>query len=211
MNTGPYNTPLHQSLTLTVAPTSEPVTLAEAKDHVRRDDSDDDALIAGLITAARQYAETAQKRQLMPATYELRLDSFPTMSPASRSWVGPTIFLPMPRLIAVSSIAYVNQSGTLVTLDPSSYTVDSASSPGRITPVYWQTWPNFRPTVGCVRVTYTAGYADAAHVPETTKLAMKLLIGHWYKNRESNSLDVGGPMELAVASLLAVDSVGSYF
>lgn len=45
-------------LQLLTPPTAEPVSLVEAKLHLRVDFNDDDALITSLITAARQAAET---------------------------------------------------------------------------------------------------------------------------------------------------------
>src|SRR5205823_4486856 len=50
-----------QSLTFTI----EPVSLSEAKLHARIDVPDDDSLVAGLISAARHYAETALKSALL--------------------------------------------------------------------------------------------------------------------------------------------------
>lgn len=208
MNTTFYHHPLHQGLALVTPPASEPVTVAEAKLWLRQDIDDDDALIGSLITAARSYAEVVQKRQLMSATYKLALDQFPVWQ---RSWgnVGPSIVLPLPKLQSVTSVKYVDMSGTQQTLSTGRYVVDVISQPGRITPVYWQTWPTIRPQTGAVEVVYVAGYADAASVPEATKTAIKMLVAHWYRNREAVGT-VGGKLEFSVASLLAIDAVGSY-
>jgi len=64
-------------LQLVSAPAGEPITLLEAKQHLRVDVDDDDALIGSLITAARQAAETRTGRQLMTARWKLVLDGFP--------------------------------------------------------------------------------------------------------------------------------------
>lgn len=45
----------------------EPVTLDEAKKHLRVEFNDDDALIEGLIVAARQWAEDFLNRSLVAA------------------------------------------------------------------------------------------------------------------------------------------------
>jgi hypothetical protein len=55
----------------------EPVSLAEAKRHLRVESADDDALIGSLISAARQSAETLTGRQFVTARWKLVLDSFP--------------------------------------------------------------------------------------------------------------------------------------
>ena len=62
-------------LQLVSAPAGEPITLLEAKQHLRVDVDDDDALIGSLITAARQAAETRTGRQLMTARWKLVLDA----------------------------------------------------------------------------------------------------------------------------------------
>lgn len=62
---------------LITPPAGEPVSLQEAKAHLRVDFDDDDGLIQALIAAARQAAETITNRQLMSARWKLVMDSFP--------------------------------------------------------------------------------------------------------------------------------------
>ena len=64
-------------LQLVTPPAEEPVSLAEAKLHLRVDFPNEDALITALIAAARQAAETLTGRQLVTARWKLVLDSFP--------------------------------------------------------------------------------------------------------------------------------------
>ncbi len=65
------------ALTLFTPPTAEPVSLEEAKRHLRVDGNDEDVDILGLITAAREQAERHTRRQLLTATWDLKLDRFP--------------------------------------------------------------------------------------------------------------------------------------
>ena len=86
----------------------QPVTLAEAKLHLRVDVADDDALITALITAARQRAEFITHRTLITTTWELSQDAF-----------GCALRLQYPRVIAVSALTYLDSAGVLQTLAPS--------------------------------------------------------------------------------------------
>lgn len=61
---------------LITPPAAEPVTLAEARAHLRLEVADDDAYLLSLITMARQYVEEVCWRGLVKQTWELVLDSF---------------------------------------------------------------------------------------------------------------------------------------
>jgi len=188
------------SIVQTSAPAIEPVTLAEAKTHMRVDIADDDAFITSLITAAREHAEVATQRQFITATYELRLDDFPHR-------YHDTILLPKPKLQAVSSIVYTDAGASPVTIDPTTYQVDLHTEPARIRPAYGQVWPYIRQgQLGAVVITFTAGYGDtAATVPGGIKQAIKIIVSDMYENRESLAMGRGEqpfPVPFAAAALL---------
>ena len=194
-----------QSLTFTL----EPVSLAEAKKHARIEYPDDDALVAGLITSARRYAETALKSALLKQQWILFSDSFPVAggyyNPAVRQvWVSNggmpsglmpmpgftpnstgTIDIPLPPLISVDSIQYENTAGILTTIDPSLYIVSTGSFVGRVQPPYSKVWPLARPTIDAVQITFTCGQGPTADkIDENVKAAIKMAVAHWYANRE---------------------------
>lgn len=198
---------MNRSVTVSVEPTVEPVSLSEAKLHLRVDDdiTADDSLISALITAARQKIEIETRRALVTQTQVLRLDGFPKASCG-----GTAIIVPNPPLQSVSSIVYVDQNGDSTTLSASEYLVDSSDEPGRITPAYNGSWPIAREQINAVTVTYVAGYAVgsgsptdyAANVPQALKAAIKLLVGHWYENREAVGAVNLKPLPMAVDSLI---------
>lgn len=175
-------------LTLTTAPAEEPITLAEAKAHLRSPPDDDDTLIASLITAARVHVEQYTGRALITQQWELNLDAFP-----------PEIEVPLPRLQSIESVKYLDADGNLQTLDASKYRVDIATEPGRITPAYGETWPSTRTVTGAVVVAFTAGYGAAADVPEPIKSAIKMHIEKHYEGEQR----VGHYLDDAIASLLS--------
>lgn len=180
----------------TVAPAIEPVTLAETKAHLRVDTSDDDALITALITAAREYVEGASRRALITQTWRYSLDSWPE---------GDEIELPKPPLQSVSSVKYYADDGTEYTLSTFAYIVDTDSEPGRIALAYGESWPSLTLyPAGAIRITYVAGYGDAASaVPQHLRQAILMLVAHWYENRETTTIGaVAREVPLAVESLI---------
>lgn len=167
------------SLKSITAPTTEPITLEQAKAHLRVEVSDDDALISALIAAAREAVESKTQRSLMLQTWELALDAFP----GCQDQYG--IRLPKAPLSAVTSVAYVDSDGAPQTMAEADYQLDDHSEPARILPAYGTTWPATRDQANAVVVQYEAGYADAAAVPAQIKAWMLLRIGMLYENRES--------------------------
>jgi len=175
---------------LITPPAAEPVSLAEAKLHLRVDFDEDDALIQALISAARQAAEMLTQRQLVTARWRMVLDSFPGPSlmgvPAGQTFTlpGHAILMPKSPLQSVVEIRYLDMAGVSQVMPSAHYTVDKACEPARITPVFGQIWPVALPQIGAVSVTFDAGYGSAADVPEGLKSWIKLRLGSLYAHRE---------------------------
>ena len=175
---------------LVTPPTEEPVSLLEAKLHLRVDFDEDDMLIASLITAARQAAETLTGRQLTTARWKQVLDCFPGPSlmgvPAGQTFTlpGHAILLAKAPVQSVVSINYLDMGSMNQTMSALTYTVDAACEPARITPVFGQIWPICLSQIGAVSVTFDAGYGTASQVPEGIKSWIKLRVGSLYAHRE---------------------------
>jgi len=157
---------------------SYPVALADMKLHLKIEtaEEDDDTLISTLISAATTYCQEFQHRSYVTQTRYQYYDSFPTMFHVS-----------YPPLISVTSIVYVDTDGDEQTLAADQYRVDIGNKPGRVTEAYNVNWPDTRDITNAVVLTYSAGYGEAADVPDVIKAAIKLLVGHWYEHRESVS------------------------
>jgi len=194
---------MRYSLTEPAAPPAEPITLAEAKLHLRIDSdiTDQDALISALVQGAREWVENYCRRTLVERTLELRLDN----------WYRE-IRLPRGKVSAVASVKYVDSGGTLTTLAADQYQVDTYSVPARIVPAYGVIWPTVKTgEINAVLVTYTAGYTPGAasptdyaeNIPEAIKAAIKLLVGNFYENRELLSERQLFEAPFAVKALLA--------
>lgn len=159
--------------------TTEPVTLAEAKTHLRVDTTADDSLIEGLIAAARQWVEHYTRRALITQTWAASLHRFPHQE-------CEPILLPHSPLQSVDSIEYLDLSGASTTWAASKYQVDDVSEPPRILPVEAEDYPSEQDdTFNTVTITFTAGYGDAeSDVPQPIRQAMFLLVGEMYERRE---------------------------
>jgi len=168
------------------------ITSSEAMDHARVDEEIERPKLAGLVETATKSAEVFTERRFVEQTWRLKRDCFQEV-----------IELPFPPLISVESIKYIDTNGTEQTLDPSVYTVDTDSEPGRVFLAYDQSWPSIRSERQAVRVEFKCGYGAAADVPPTIKHAIKLLVAHWLENPEAVVVgSIVADLPFAVESLL---------
>lgn len=150
-------------------PAGEPVSLAEAKLHLRVTDTAQDALISMLISAARIACETKTRQQLLHARWQLIVDRFPmagygTPLPFSENVNIPgfAVMLPHAPVVDVFQVTYLDMGGILQVCDPSIYVVNKAMMPGIVAVGFGQIWPIPLPQIGAVQFTYDAGYASPA-------------------------------------------------
>lgn len=186
---------LRSALTLTSAPAAEPVSLAEVKAQARIDSSDEDALLEGYLTAARQMVEEHLRRSLITQTWKLTLD------PLSCGWAdnlpAGTYDLPvsalsggLPRRIdlpkgpvqSVTSVTTYNSSGTSAVFSSSNYYLDSAGA--RLVLYDTASWPSdLRPAAAC-EIVYVAGYgSDGSAVPQPVRTAITQSAQRMYDER----------------------------
>jgi uncharacterized phiE125 gp8 family phage protein len=167
------------TLKLQTAATVLPVSLVEAKLHLRVDGVDEDALITSLIGSATLEAEHLMGRAVMPQKWQLTLDAFESEMALQR-----------PPVTGVDSVTYVNTAGTPTVLSAGVYQVIAGSDyTASIVLAYGQSWPAVRCQREAVKVVFSTGYADAASVPEPIKTWIKLRVGALYENRESWTYD----------------------
>ncbi len=175
------------------APIEEPVTLAEAKASLRVDHDFEDALISALIASARNKVETDTERQLVTASWHLLRDGWPKAS---------AITIAIPKVQAITAVQYMDSNGESQTLAPSNYFVDPHAEPGRLILKSGVVWPAISNQPNAITIRFTAGYGDASAVPEVAKQAIKLLVGHWFYNREAASDRRITAVEMAYESLI---------
>ncbi len=173
-----------------------PLTLQEAKTHLRLTTGDEDTLVQTIIESAWGWVERSTGRALTRTTYEARWDQFPFLKPAqleygsaAATWfqgAGPTGVLELPRspAFALLDVSYVDEDYNVQEIDVDTLQFEPGSPriPGRVCPKIGQTWPAIIEKPGAVRVTFSAGPVAAEAL---AKSAMFMVIGHLYENREA--------------------------
>jgi len=184
---------------LVTPPSEEPITRAEAKRHLNidADITADDALIDALIPAVRQYAEQETGRSVMPQAWRKVLDCFPGDEAAP--WASShydAIYLEKGPVTAITSITYTDLGGVTQTISWSAVAnsiqrstdgalvADLSGGVARIALAFGKIWPIAQAELGAVAVNFSAGWANAAAVPQGLKNWMLLRLGTLYAQRE---------------------------
>lgn len=198
------------SLTLTTAPTIEPVSLDDARVHLRLDPDDhaQDAYLETLITAARESVEAHTSRALINQTWTLKLDGFPG---------SDGLVLPRAPLSSVTSLSYVDDDGATQVWASSNYVVSAPSGPrppaGRLWLAYDISWPTgVRSQRDSVIVVFVAGYgATAASVPAVFRQSILLLVAEMHERREEGIVGAAvTTVQVGIDRLLASYVVGGW-
>jgi uncharacterized phiE125 gp8 family phage protein len=176
---------------ISVNPASEePITLAEAKVQCQVDVDlvDEDVFIDGLILSAVDFCEQYTGRTLI--TQE-------------QQYVGrftPNIEL-APNLLSVEAIKYMDSRGLVQQLASDQFYVTTALI-GEV--VACNSWPATYPNhPQPVEINFTCGYGAAEDVPDSIKQCIRLLVGHWFRNREMSGAVTGSIADSAHSLLNA--------
>lgn len=181
------------SLILTSAPVLEPVTVSEAKAHLRLDGAAEDALIASLILTSRLHVEAALGLALITQGWRLTLDR----------WPNGAVRFPLRPIQSVTSVSVRAADATPAIMPPEDYLLDGHALKPRLIARDGK-WPEPGLGAGGIEIAFAAGLGDAAaDVPEPIRHAILLLVAHWYEHRDP--LEVGSAraaIPAAVSDLL---------
>ena len=168
---------------ITVEPAEEPITLAEAKEHLRVDFSDEDDYITALITTARKYCESYTNRVFITQTWRQNIDYFPRV-----------IQLKVNPIISLTSLKYYDtaENQQTITDNSNNFQKDFNSDVGSIHEGLVNAFPSVGDTINPIEIITVCGYGAAADVPMNIKHAMKIMVSHLYENREGVNVVVGG-------------------
>ncbi|WP_274424867.1 head-tail connector protein [Chelativorans sp. YIM 93263] len=162
----------------TVDPAVEPITLVEAKAHLRIDHESEDELLSGLIRAAREEVERETGLALIDQSWRLVLDDWPkgNMVPVRRG--------PVRELL---SVTVYDRDGAASVLAPENYQLDAVSVPARL---YLDNRPEPGLVLNGIEIDFTAGFGEAGtDAPDLLKRAMLILVAHWYEFRGAFDAD----------------------
>lgn len=184
------------------APASEPITLAEAKAHLRVDASDEDTLISSLISAAVSHLDATGSlgRAMITQTWA--------------EWVSASpgyVRLPIGPFQSLTSVEYYDSDNAIQTATLSDFETWLDGDFVRVKPKEGSLWPTAFSRPDAIKITYVAGFGDdATDVPQGIRQAILLLVGHWYENRMAVSEARLTEVPIAVEALIGNERVGWY-
>lgn len=186
----------------TAAPQSEPLSAAEARARLNISTSVTDPVVTSWITAARQKIEGDYGLSMIDQTWSLLLDHFPysfnqnqlqewpkwtshwiwgdNQTPFSPRPPKTDIDIPMQPLTssAIQSVKYLDADSIEQTMPASDYRLVLGALNSRLMLVDGKMWPMTALVNAAVNISFKAGYANAAAVPEIMKSAICLHIGY---------------------------------
>ncbi len=156
----------------TVDPLAEPLTLAEAKAHLRVSHDDEDDLIGSLVAVARRHVEADAGLALLAQSWRLTLDDWPE---------DDVVAIPLHPVVAVTGVTLFGPDGAGAVLDPSAYELDRFSRPARLG--FSQPGAALKRFNG-IEIDIAAGFGEAGtDVPDTLRRAILMLVGHFFEFR----------------------------
>ncbi|WP_439150758.1 head-tail connector protein [Sulfitobacter sp.] len=181
------------TLRLITAPAAEPITIVDAKRHLRVTGSDEDEYITSLISAAVAFvdAEGVLGRAMVTQTWA--------------KWVSQAPGYVLIRLgpnTTLTAVDYYDADSVLQSATLGDFETRLEGDFVIVKPVENGAWPAAETRNDAIRLTFTAGYGGAADVPQSVKHALLLLVGHWYENRDAASAVSMSELPLAFNSLL---------
>jgi uncharacterized phiE125 gp8 family phage protein len=165
---------------ITTQPESEPLSYAQASDHLRVDSEDDIAYIEALCGVAREFVEGVTGRISTTQTILAQASSFDDFAPDGNGLLRVN-------RSPVQSVAFIKyypaDGGALTTIAAEDYRVLTAAEPIIIQHVD-SVWPSTADRIDAVQISFVAGHNDNNPPPLGYMHAMKMLVAHLYEERK---------------------------
>ena len=171
---------------------TEPITLAEAKTHLRVEDTNDDTYITALISASRSICEQYVGFMLARnSKMNYFLDRFPQ---------GEVIYIYGVWIPGSVAISYYDTTDTQV-IWASGYNKDEHSRPARIFLEDSSSYPDTSENIPSgINIDMTNCGPIAVDLPKAIHQAILLTIGHLYENRQNVVVGSGKPYDVPQTS-----------
>jgi uncharacterized phiE125 gp8 family phage protein len=159
-------------------PVGEPLTLAEARAHLRVDQTADDPVITSLITVVRTHLERATGLALITRTFRLYLDRWPEAR-ALEIGRGP--------VTSIEAITVYDALGAPRAADMTGFALDGAAHPPRL---FLPRMPETFRAINGIEIDFTAGFGPTGvTVPATIRRALLLHLALLFAYRGAVSLE----------------------
>ena len=182
------------SLTLITGPAGEPLSLAELKAYLRVSGESEDTLIGEIAIAARRHVEALTGLALVTQSWRLTLDQWPSGMGAQKP-----VALARPPVQAVTGVS-IHDGDDWQAMDEDAYTL-VPGHPARL--LLERIPPRPAPAAGGIRIDFTAGFGNAASVPQSLKQAIRYLAAHYHERRTPHAETRIEAVPDTVAALLA--------
>jgi uncharacterized phiE125 gp8 family phage protein len=192
-------------LSIVSAPVNAIISTADAKAHCQVEDSDEDALIDGLVAAVTGYLDAQNGilgRALISQTWRLTLNHTPC---------SDKLRLAFPPVQSVSLVKYLDADGDEQTFASSNYRFVAGGDAPYIELASGASWPTVSEQGGSFWVEYVAGYGDdASDLPPSLVVAAKMLLGHFFEHREAAQEGAVSTVPMAFDALTQTFRVGRF-
>lgn len=157
---------------LITAPAAMPVTLVEAKAHLRVTSTTEDDTISALIAAATQYLERDTGQALIDQRWRAWWDTAPC---------DGVLELMRSPVRGIVSVTVYDADGNAAVLDGADYYVNLVARPAR---VGLGDGVTAAMRANGIEIDFDAGYGEAGtDAPDMLKRAILVLVAHWYEFR----------------------------
>lgn len=169
---------------ISTGPALLPVSVEEAKAHLRVDGTEEDNTILSMIGAATAKVEKETGRALVSQTVKAYWDTWPEDN---------VLELPIYPAASITNVKYIDEDGTLQTWDSANYTSDLVGMCPRVMPTPDADLPDLGDYPNAVQVTYVAGVSSTNSVPQDLKYAILTTVALLYEHRVDMPLSANTP------------------
>lgn len=163
----------------TEGPDTTPVTLDEAKQHLRVDSSDEDVLIGLYLDAAVSNLDGESgwlNRAIVAQEWSQQFDLFER-----------AILLGLAPITSIVSVVYLDATGAAQPVDQINYSLLNGVSAPELRFADTFAFPATHVERPVLTVTFVGGFGEAADVPAAIKVAILLMVGDMYETRKGQT------------------------